>query len=136
MRTAPDTNVLIYAEGLDDLVKQAAAKAVLRSLSEGELVIPVQVLGEFYSVLLRKGRMSPADAQTRVQAWSAACSVIDTTEAILNDAMELVARHQFGSWDAVIIAAAASADCRVILSEDMQDGFTWRGVTLRNPFAG
>jgi predicted nucleic acid-binding protein len=34
-----------------------------------------------------------------------------------------------------MLAAAAQAGCRLLLSEDMQDGFTWRGVTIRNPFA-
>jgi predicted nucleic acid-binding protein len=34
-----------------------------------------------------------------------------------------------------MLAAAAQADCRLLLSEDMQDGFTWRSVTVRNPFA-
>ncbi|WP_205963481.1 PIN domain-containing protein [Roseicella aquatilis] len=31
--------------------------------------------------------------------------------------------------------SAAEAECRLLLSEDIQDGFTWRGVTVRNPFA-
>jgi predicted nucleic acid-binding protein len=35
----------------------------------------------------------------------------------------------------VIFAAAAASGCRLLLSEDMQDGFTWRGVTVANPFA-
>jgi len=54
LRTAPDTNVLVYAEGLNGPAKQGLATASLRQLGEGELFIPVQVLGEFYNVLLRK----------------------------------------------------------------------------------
>ncbi len=30
--------------------------------------------------------------------------------------------------------SARAADCTLLLTEDMQDGFTWRGVTVRNPF--
>ena len=33
------------------------------------------------------------------------------------------------------LAAAAEAGCRLLLSEDLQDGFTWSGVTVVNPFA-
>ncbi len=41
-----------------------------------------------------------------------------------------------------MLAGAAQAGCRVLLSaanakrfgEDMQHGFTWRGITVRNPF--
>jgi len=29
---------------------------------------------------------------------------------------------------------AADAGCRLLLSEDLQHGFTWRGVTVVNPF--
>ncbi|HWB99103.1 MAG TPA: hypothetical protein VG672_20485, partial [Bryobacteraceae bacterium] len=43
--------------------------------------------------------------------------------------------HHFGIWDAVILSAASQAGCRLLLSEDLQDGFTWGGVTVVNPFA-
>jgi predicted nucleic acid-binding protein len=35
----------------------------------------------------------------------------------------------------LILAVTAEAGCRVLLSEDMHEGFTWRGVTVVNPFA-
>jgi predicted nucleic acid-binding protein len=35
----------------------------------------------------------------------------------------------------VILSAASQAGCRLLLSEDLQDGFTWGGVTVINPFA-
>jgi predicted nucleic acid-binding protein len=38
--------------------------------------------------------------------------------------------------DAVMLSVAADAGCRLVLSEDLQDGFTWRGVTVTNPFGG
>jgi predicted nucleic acid-binding protein len=38
-------------------------------------------------------------------------------------------------WDALILAVAAENRCRLLLSEDFQAGFTWRGVTVVNPFA-
>jgi predicted nucleic acid-binding protein len=34
-----------------------------------------------------------------------------------------------------VLAASAEAECRLLLSEDLQEGFTWRGVTVTNPFA-
>ena len=37
-------------------------------------------------------------------------------------------------WDALVMAAAADNRCRIVLSEDLQHGFTWRGVTIVNPF--
>jgi predicted nucleic acid-binding protein len=37
-------------------------------------------------------------------------------------------------WDALVMSVAAENRCRIVLSEDLQHGFTWRGVTIVNPF--
>lgn len=37
-------------------------------------------------------------------------------------------------WDALILSVAADQKCRLLLSEDFQHEFTWRGVTVLNPF--
>lgn len=50
-------------------------------------------------------------------------------------ATDLALDHGLAIWDAVIFAAAAEVGCRLLLSEDLQDGFTWRGVSVVNPFA-
>ena len=62
-------------------------------------------------------------------------SLVPTTERVLSRALDVCNAHQLAIWDAVILAAASEAGCRVLLSEDMQDGFTWGGVTVVNPFA-
>jgi predicted nucleic acid-binding protein len=51
-------------------------------------------------------------------------------------AMDLAADHDLSIWDAVILAASTDVGCRLVLSEDLQDGFAWRGLTVANPFAG
>jgi predicted nucleic acid-binding protein len=60
---------------------------------------------------------------------------VATTQAVLLEAMDMAEAHRLGFWDSVMLAVAAQAQCRMLLSEDMQDGFTWRGVTIRDPFA-
>jgi predicted nucleic acid-binding protein len=49
--------------------------------------------------------------------------------------MDLSADHGLSIWDAVILSAAAAAGCRLLLSEDMHEGFTGSGVTVTDPFA-
>ena len=49
-------------------------------------------------------------------------------------ALDLAADHQMAIWDALILSVAADQKCRMLLSEDFQQGFTWRGVTVLNPF--
>jgi predicted nucleic acid-binding protein len=50
-------------------------------------------------------------------------------------ATDLATNHHFAIWEPVIVCAAAEAGCRLLLSEDLQPGFTWRGTTVTNPFA-
>jgi predicted nucleic acid-binding protein len=57
---------------------------------------------------------------------------METSPATLLAAADL-AVSQFSILDAIILCAAADADCRVLLSEDMQDGFVWKGNVRREP---
>jgi predicted nucleic acid-binding protein len=50
-------------------------------------------------------------------------------------ATDLASDHGLTIWDSVVLATSAEAECRLLLSEDLQEGFTWRGVTVTNPFA-
>lgn len=135
MRYAVDTNVLAYAEGVDDAVRQAQAAELLAALPESEGALPVQVVGELFNVLVRKGRRSPEAARSAVLSWCDTFALIDTSDRVLTAAMDLAADHGLRIWDSAILCAAAEGGCRVLLSEDFQEGFTWRGVTVANPFA-
>lgn len=134
MRIALDTNVLAYAEGVNGADRKASATRILTGLVEEEIVLPVQALGELFAVLTRKAGWAPSQARKAILDWHDAFRAVDTSPQVLLDAMELATSHQLSLWDAIMLAAAAQAGCRLLLSEDMQDGFTWRGVTVRNPF--
>jgi predicted nucleic acid-binding protein len=136
MRIALDTNVLACAEGVNGADRQAAANRILRDLAEDDIVIPAQALAELFVLLTRKVRRPAPETREAVLGWHDACLIVDTSAGVLLDAMELVVSHKFALWDAIMLAAAAASGCRLLLSEDMQDGFIWRGVTIRNPFAG
>ena len=132
---AVDTNVLAYAEGVNDAEKKAAAIALLGALPPEQTLIPVQALGELYVVLVRKARRRPSAARAAMLGWGDAFPLIETSPDMLAAAVDLAAHHQLSLWDAIMLSAAADAHCRLLLSEDMQDSFTWRGVTVTNPFA-
>lgn len=135
MIVALDTNVLAYAEGVNDAARQARALEVIAALPPGGAVVPVQVLGELFRVLTRKVKRPAVEARTAVLSWRDAMKVQDSSDQALISAMDLVADHNLSIWDALIMAVAAEARCRLLLSEDLQQGFTWRGVTVTNPFA-
>lgn len=133
-RIALDTNVLVYAEGANDLHKKQKIKATLDALSSFEVLIPVQVIGELFNVLTRKFGRSADSAHTSILAWHDSYGFIDIREETTFAAIELSKEHALSIWDAVILAASAQAGCRILLSEDMQHGFTWSGTTVVNPF--
>jgi predicted nucleic acid-binding protein len=135
VRAAVDTNVLLYAEGLDDLARQNRAVEVLAQIPEGRLVIPVQVLAETFHVLVRKSTRPPTAIRAAIDEWALKGEVVDTSAAVLSSALDLSVAHQLSTWDAIVMAAAADAGCDLLLSEDLHAGFRWRGVTVVNPFA-
>jgi predicted nucleic acid-binding protein len=51
MRAALDTNLLVYAEGFGDEARVSATRRLLDQLSEADLVMPLQCLGELFRVL-------------------------------------------------------------------------------------
>jgi predicted nucleic acid-binding protein len=135
MRLALDTNILAYAEGVNGEPRQQMSLDLISRLPTGSTFIPVQVLGELFRVLVGKSRISPKVAQSRLANWQASFPLIETSPSVLSSAIGLAVQHKLRIWDAIILSAAAEAQCRLLLSEDMQDGFTWSGVTVTNPFA-
>jgi len=135
MRVSLDTNVLVCAEGLNDADRKRAAVSLLRKLPPESVHLPVQAVAELFHVLVTKTRVAPAEAKHVVLRWCDQYSLVETSETVLLSAMELSSQHRLRTWDAIIMAAAASAGCRLLLSEDLDDGFTWNGVTVVNPFA-
>lgn len=135
MRLALDTNVLAYAEGVNGAERRDRAISLIQRLPPENVIVPAQVLGELFNVLVRKAGRTRSEARDAVLAWQDSFAVIETSSATFVTATDLAADHAFGIWDAVILAAASHASCRLLLSEDLQDGFTWGGVTVTNPFA-
>jgi predicted nucleic acid-binding protein len=108
VNVALDTNVLVYAEDING--------------------------GSRREVALEAGR-TRSEARDAVLIWRDAYAVASTEPEVLIGAMDLAVNHQMAIWDAVILSTASGSDCRLLLSEDLQDGFTWGGVTVVNPFA-
>ena len=135
MKVAFDTNILAYAEGVNGIEKRDVVLELVRNLPQEAAVIPVQVLGELFNVLTRKAGRSRAEAREALLGWRDTYPVIETTPETMLAAADLATDHHFSIWDAVILSASSRAGCRLLLSEDLQDGFTWGGVTVVNPFA-
>lgn len=135
VRVALDTNILAYAEGVNGAPMKQAALELVASLPAGTVLLPVQTLGELFNLLVRKAKRPPAKARSAILSWQDAFPLIETSAQVMLGAADLATDHQLAIWDAVILSAAAEAGCRLLLSEDMHDGFIWRGVAVTNPFS-
>jgi predicted nucleic acid-binding protein len=135
--TAPvfvDTNVLIYAVDLADPKKQQAAQSWLAELWRSRNGrISFQVLQEFYAKVTQKDPSAREDARAEVRdllAWHP----VPVSAEILNRGWKIQDRYHLSFWDALIVAAAKSASCRFLLTEDLQSGQDFDGLLVINPF--
>jgi predicted nucleic acid-binding protein len=127
-----DTNVLLYLLSGDE-AKADRAESELRA--EAECVLSVQVLNEFASVALRKLRMSIAETREALDPIRVVCRVEPVTEATHDLGLLVAEKYGVSLHDAMIVAAACLADCRILLSENFQDHQVFeRTLEVRNPF--
>jgi len=134
MKAAVDTNILIYAFGLNDEQRYRRSFALMDALSLSGGVVAAQALAEFHRVATRKYGRPSVEATEQIEIWSDVFVVAPTAGDTLAEAGRLANRHALQIFDAIIIAASAQAGCRILLSEDMQHEAVFNGVTIINPF--
>lgn len=133
-RVFVDTNVLIYKMELDHPAKQRRALDWMTELwtsAAGRLSF--QVLQEFFVKVTQKKPDLRDEARAEVRdllAWRP----LTVNAALLQDAWKIQDRYRLSFWDSLIVAAARSASCRWLLTEDLQAGQDFDGVTVVNPF--
>lgn len=132
-----DTNILLYSIDSRDPRKQMLAKQWLDRLWRTQTGrTGLQVLNEFYfnaTTRLRPG-LDQAEAWERVaalMAWQPQPMDVE----LLEIARRVQVGHRLNWWDCLIVAAANRQGCSTLLSEDLGDGESLAGVTIRNPFA-
>lgn len=135
MRVALDTNILAYAEGIGDAARCAAAIRLIEQLPAALVLIPAQTLGELFRVLTGKAKREAGLSRKAIMTWADSFEIADSSWTAFQAAMDLVTDHRLQIWDALIMAVAAENRCRLLVSEDLQNGFIWRGITVINPFS-
>lgn len=134
MKVALDSNFIIYAEGLTEDRRNELAQRILAAISSDQIVVPVQSVSETLYWLINRAKLPRGDASDRVQFWLSNYISQAVTMAVMTGALEIISVHGLQVFDAIILACAIEAGAQVLLSEDMQHGFRWRGVTVVNPF--
>jgi len=131
-----DTNVLLYAiDSREGSKHQCASDWLGRLWRERNGRTCVQVLSEFFVNATRKLSLG----LPREQAWEhvVALSAWDpqaTDFLVLQLGMQIQSRYGLSWWDSLVVAAAHRQGCGTLLTEDLQHGAVYAGVTVLNPF--
>lgn len=127
-----DTNVLVY------LAQSDADKAQrVEQLLTLEPVVSVQVLNELANVLRRKAAFSWSETRGFLTIVRDLTTVVPLTTEMHELGLTIAERFMLSIYDAMIVAAAQTAECNALWSEDMQHGLRLEsGLEIRNPFRG
>lgn len=132
-----DTNVFIYHLDASDPRKQAIAERIIRqALTGGNACISYQVIQECLNTALWKAQVALDIAQGRAYLETVLAPLlrVSASVALYRRALEVQARWGFGFYDSLIVAAALTAGCTRLLSEDLQHGQRIETLTIHDPF--
>ncbi len=127
-----DTNILLYAASkkTEEMEKRKVARELLARDGVG---LSIQVLAEFYVNAISKLKL-PEEQVLQVLEKMRRYPVLPVDEAVFWSALEIRKRYGISYWDSAILAAAIELGCGTVFSEDLNDGQSYAGVKVVNPF--
>lgn len=132
-----DTNIFVYTFDRRTPDKQTRARSLVeRALGSGDGVVSSQVVQEFLNVALREFERPLSNEQALRylrEVLDPLCSVFPSI-SLYETALSLHRRWRFSFYDSLIVAAALESNCKVLYSEDLQDGQEIESLTVVNPF--
>ena len=129
-----DSNLLVYAAFKDPSESKCqVASTFIREIS-GNVTISVQVLSEFYNVLLKK-KVADTVIQQMLLAVLDDVRCVDLTSETIRSAWILRCKYGYSYYDTLILASALESGCNILSSEDFQHGQIIEGkMSILNPF--
>ena len=131
-----DTNVLVYLFDKNEDVKKSQSVRLLQKFktdTKERAVISTQILQEFYVSCVKKLKIDPLIVKryiTQLENFE----IVQITPALINSAIDKSILNQLSFWDSLVIAAAETAKCKILLTEDLNHGQKIQGIKIENPF--
>ena len=126
-----DTNILLYCYAQNELVKRPIA---LEVASNVHTFISTQVVKETCNILSKKLKLSWQEIEWVVDEIEANNEIVQVQISTIRKGIFLADRYKIQWFDSIIFAAAISADCSILYSEDLQNGFKIENLEIINPF--
>jgi predicted nucleic acid-binding protein len=131
-----DSNILVYSLDLESGEKSRRARELLDDLwMQRAGCLSFQVLQEFFVAVTARLQvpLSVPEASRKVANFSEwTLHRPDKTDLLA--AIDLHQELRISFWDAMIIQSARRLGCRLLWTEDLNNGQTYAGVLVRNPF--
>ena len=129
-----DTNFFVYLFSKTDYEKREKCYSIFQNAGKNApFVVSTQVIKEFSSVMMGKFNMPHIELKSIIDDITE-FEVVQTDVNLIKKAIDIKVLHQLSFWDGLIISAAKSANCTMVLTEDMNDGQVIEGVKIQNPF--
>jgi predicted nucleic acid-binding protein len=132
-----DTNVFIYQLDTRDARKSAIAERIIWNAIEMESACTsFQVVQETLHTMLRKAEITYDANETRAYLDTVLAPLVQISAALplYQRALDLQTRYRYAFYDSLIVAAALTAGCSRLYTEDMQHGHQIEGLRIENPF--
>lgn len=128
-----DTNILLYMYGGDAQKRERSRKLFEEHAMSGRILLSTQVVQEFYAAGSRKLGM-PRTELREIAGELLELPLVTVGRNQIRAALENEMRFGISFWDALILAAADSANATILYTEDLNDGQQYGQVLVRNPF--
>jgi predicted nucleic acid-binding protein len=130
-----DSNIWIYLfsdgnNGKAQIVEKFIADNTVKTV----FVTSCQVVNEVCNVLKRHG-LAETKIRIVIENITSICLMQDLSKEVCLLASTLRERYLFSFWDSIIVSAAKTAGCNLLVSEDMHDGLIIDRLMIKNIFS-
>jgi predicted nucleic acid-binding protein len=133
-----DTNIFVYSFDRNSAAKsRRAAQLIRQAVTTRKGIVSYQVVQEFFNLALRKFEqpMTVAEAEQYLSTVFRPLLAVQSSPALISEALRLTTKHRLSWYDALIVAAAIEGGCGILYSEDLQHGQRIGELRIENPFA-
>ncbi len=128
-----DTNIFVYMYGSDNQKKEKAINILYDNLEK--IIISTQVINEFSNVLLKKFKLDIKTTKKIVNSIIETFKIVLIYPETIQLAYRLLEKYNFSYYDSLIVASALENKCKVLYSEDLQNGLVIsKSLKVINPF--
>ena len=114
-----DTNIFIYIQRTDEPNKTKISENVIDFF---DCFASTQVLNETCNILTRKYPAPKEKVKRVLHSIQESCTMVTVTNDYPARALDYQSKYSISYFDALMVVAALDANCKYLISEDMQDG--------------